>query len=169
MGELAELEAAFAEAGSGKPRLAFIAGESGVGKSRLLNELLERVGAAGGRCFGGECIELGSDELPYAPLAAALRALVRDGDPVLAALSASERDGLARLAPELGPSSAAADGGAAADEGQRRPFEALLALLERLAEESPVVLWIDDAQWADRSTRDFLASSAEASTRSAGS
>jgi len=75
-GELAELEAAFAGAAAGAARLAFIAGESGVGKSRLLNELLERAEEAGGRCFGGECIELGSDELPYAPLVAALRSLV---------------------------------------------------------------------------------------------
>jgi DNA-binding CsgD family transcriptional regulator/tetratricopeptide (TPR) repeat protein len=156
-GELAELEAAFAEAAAGAARLAFIAGESGVGKSRLLNELLERTEEAGGRCFGGECIELGSDELPYAPLAGALRALARDGDPVLGELSPSDRGALARLVPELGPSSAAADRGAAAEEGQRRPLEALLALLERLAEDSPLVLWIDDAQWADRATRDFLA------------
>jgi predicted ATPase/DNA-binding CsgD family transcriptional regulator len=154
--ELAELEAAFAESAAGAARLAFIAGESGVGKSRLLNELLERVADAGGRCFGGECIELGSDELPYAPLTGALRALVREADPVLDEISASDREALARLVPELGPSSAAADGGAAADEGQRRPLEALVVLIERLAENSPLVLWIDDAQWADRGTRHVL-------------
>jgi len=155
--ELAELEAAFAEAAAGAARLAFIAGESGVGKSRLLNELLERTGEAGARCFGGECIELGADELPYAPLTGALRALVREGEPALEELSASDRAGLARLVPELGPGGAAAtptdsDG----EDGLRRPLEALLALLERLAEDSPVVLWIDDAQWADRATRHFL-------------
>jgi predicted ATPase/DNA-binding CsgD family transcriptional regulator len=160
--ELAELEAAFAEAAAGAARLAFIAGESGVGKSRLLNELLERAAEAGGRCFGGECIELGADELPYAPLTGALRALARDGDPVLEDLSESDRAALARLAPELAPSSAAADGSAAADRGaagdewQRQPLEALLVLVERLAEDSPLVLWIDDAQWADRGTRHVL-------------
>src|SRR3954454_3877978 len=37
--ELAELEAAIHDASDGRPSLAFIAGESGVGKTRLLNEL----------------------------------------------------------------------------------------------------------------------------------
>ena len=155
-GELAELEAAFAEAAAGAARLSFIAGESGVGKSRLLNELLERACEAGARCFGGECIELGSDELPYAPLIGALRALVRDGDPVLEELSASDRGALARLVPELGAPAAAADVDSESEEGLRRPLEALVSLVERLAEDSPVVLWIDDAQWSDRGTRHFL-------------
>jgi len=54
-GELAELEAAFDEAASGAASLAFIAGESGVGKSRLLHTFLARArekgidtGSAGG-------------------------------------------------------------------------------------------------------------------------
>jgi DNA-binding CsgD family transcriptional regulator/tetratricopeptide (TPR) repeat protein len=162
-GELAELEAALAEATAGAATLAFVSGESGVGKSRLLNELLERAHAAGGRCFGGECVELGDDELPYAPLVAALRPLVRANDPVLDDLTASDRAGLASLVPEL----AAGDGARSAlpasttapreGDSPRRTLEGLLALLERLSEEAPVVLWLDDAQWADRSTRSFLA------------
>ena len=41
-GELAELEAALADAADGRPSLAFVAGESGVGKTRLLAELERR-------------------------------------------------------------------------------------------------------------------------------
>jgi DNA-binding CsgD family transcriptional regulator/tetratricopeptide (TPR) repeat protein len=161
--ELAELDAAFAEASAGAATLAFVSGESGVGKSRLLNELLERSAAAGGRCFGGECVELGDDELPYAPLVAALRPLVRAGDPVLGDLTVADRAGLASLVAELageeGASSASLAGAGAPREGEapRRALEGLLALLERMAEEAPVVLWLDDAQWADRSTRSFIA------------
>ncbi len=154
--ELAELEAAFAEVSAGRARLALVSGESGVGKSRLLNELLTRAGEAGGRCFGGECIELGSDEIPYAPLVAALRPLVREADPVLEELSRSERAGLARLVPELA-SGETETTPAGDDASLQRPLDALLALLERLADEAPLVLWIDDAQWADKSTRAFLA------------
>ena len=52
--------------------MVFVAGESGVGKTRLLRELIDTAGADG-RVLGGACIELGDDELPYAPLVAALR------------------------------------------------------------------------------------------------
>ena len=38
-----------------------------------------------------------------------------------------------------------------------RLFEQILALLEHLADERPVMLVIEDAHWADRSTRDLLA------------
>ncbi len=150
-GELAELEAALGEVQGGSPAMVVVAGESGVGKSRLLQSFLARARDAGTRTFGGECIELGRDEIPYAPLIAALRPLVREHNPALAAISASSREGLARLTPELaGPEPVA-------DEDRHRPMEGLLSLLEAMAEETPVVLWLDDTQWADRATRDFLA------------
>ena len=152
-GELAELEAAFDEAASGAASLAFIAGESGVGKSRLLHTLLDRAREKGGCGIGGECVELGRDELPYAPLVAALRGLVREQDRALDRLSPADRRGLAALMPELDPSATPAD----LDEERQRPYEALLALLETMAEEAPLVLWLDDAHWADHATRGFLA------------
>jgi DNA-binding CsgD family transcriptional regulator/tetratricopeptide (TPR) repeat protein len=151
-GELAELMAAFDEAAGGAASLAFVAGESGVGKSRLLHTFLERAAERGGCAIGGECVELGRDELPYAPLVAALRGLLRERDPVLESLSPATRAGLAQLVPELDPG-APVDG----DEDRHRPFEALLSLLEALAEDEPMVLWLDDAHWADHATRGFLA------------
>ncbi|HEX3736965.1 MAG TPA: AAA family ATPase, partial [Solirubrobacterales bacterium] len=151
-GELAELTTAFDEAAGGAASLAFLAGESGVGKSRLLHTFLDRARERGGCAIGGECVELGRDELPYAPLVAALRGLLRERDPVLDALSPATREGLAQLVPELDPAAAGSP-----DEDWRRPFEALLALLEALAEDTPMVLWLDDAQWADHATRAFLA------------
>jgi DNA-binding CsgD family transcriptional regulator/tetratricopeptide (TPR) repeat protein len=151
-GELAELMAAFDEAAGGAASLAFLGGESGVGKSRLLHTFLERAAERGGCSIGGECVELGRDELPYAPLVAALRGLLRERDPVLDGLSPATLAGLAQLVPELDPT-AAGD----ADDGRHRPFEALLSLLEALAEDTPMILWLDDAHWADHATRGFLA------------
>jgi DNA-binding CsgD family transcriptional regulator/tetratricopeptide (TPR) repeat protein len=65
---------------------------------------------------------------------------------------------LARLLPEL---SADADevrtASIAAGEARARLFEEFLSLLERLAEHRPLVLVVEDAHWADRSSRDLLA------------
>ncbi|MGH2947373.1 MAG: ATP-binding protein, partial [Solirubrobacteraceae bacterium] len=140
--ELAELSALLEEAAGGRPALAFVAGESGVGKTRLVAEL-ER--GADSLVLHGDCVELGEGELPYAPLVGALRPLAREGDPVLAELPE-----LAPLLPEL-----AAPGAQASDQG--RLFEALLGLLDRLGRREPVLLVLEDIHWADRATSAFLA------------
>ena len=95
--ELAELEAAIQDASDGRPSLAFIAGESGVGKTRLLNELERRALTVDARVLTGDCVALGEDELPYAPIVAALRSLTRDGDPVLDELPVGHRADELRL------------------------------------------------------------------------
>jgi tetratricopeptide (TPR) repeat protein len=155
--ELAELEAAWRDAAAGRPSLAFVAGESGVGKSRLLGELDRRVTAAGARVLAGDCVELGAGELPYAPIVAALRPLVRvEADPALARLPPGLRSELAAVLPGLGampPTRGAEPPGAA----QGRLFEALLALVDELSAAEPLVLLVEDLHWADSSTRAFLA------------
>src|SRR3954471_12494239 len=154
--ELAELEAALTDAAAGRPSLVFVAGESGVGKTRILDETARRAKTAGGRLLSGDCVELGEGELPYAPIVAALRPLARDGDPGLDALPDSARAELTRLLPGLGlpstPPVETEDVGAA----QSRLFEALISLLEQFGQDNVVVLMIEDLHWADRSTRNFL-------------
>src|SRR3954468_7046039 len=154
--ELAELEAALTDAAAGRPSLVFVAGESGVGKTRILDEAARRARAAGGRLLSGDCVELGEGELPYAPIVAALRPLARDGDPGLDALPDSARAELTRLLTGLGlpstPPVETEDVGAA----QSRLFEALISLLEQFGQDNVVVLMIEDLHWADRSTRNFL-------------
>ena len=79
--ELQQLEEALADASSGRPSIAFVAGDSGVGKTRLVNELLHRAATAGAEVLSGDAVELGEGELPYAALVSALRPLARDGHP----------------------------------------------------------------------------------------
>ena len=152
--ELAQLQAALADASGGQPSLAFVVGESGVGKSRLVAELEARATADGARVLSGECVELGEGELAFAPLVTALRPLVRDADPVLDALPDDIRAELATLLPGLVATVRGHERGAG---DQARVFEALLAVLDGLARETPVLLVIEDLHWADASTRAFLA------------
>ena len=149
-GELAELEAALRDAAEGRPSLALVGGESGVGKSRLAEELKQHARKSGARVLAGDCVELGEDELPYAPLLSALRPLVRDGDRALDELAPSYGAAIAAIMPGLG------SGHSAGDATQSRVFEALLALLESLGTDEPVVLVIEDLHWADSSTRSFI-------------
>jgi DNA-binding CsgD family transcriptional regulator/tetratricopeptide (TPR) repeat protein len=154
-GELAVLDAALAPARRGGPSVILIGGEAGVGKSRLVREFAARSRTAGARVLTGGCVELGTDGLPFAPFTAVLRDLVRDlgADGVARLLPGGATRDFARLLPEFG----AADAEAGDIVARARLFEQVLALLERLADDGPVVLVIEDAHWADRSTRDLLA------------
>ena len=98
--ELAELEAALADAADERPSIVFVAGESGVGKSRLLAELERQATEGGALVLAGDCVDLGESELPYVPLVAALRPLARSGDP---ALTEPVRAAVAPLLPGLAP------------------------------------------------------------------
>src|SRR5919197_2312708 len=113
--ELQALEAALAEAEDGHPSVAFVAGDSGVGKTRVLAELMDRAREGGALVLAGETVDFGGEgELPYLPLVAALRPLVRSG-----ALTGPLRDAVAPLLPGLGaPQEAGGD--------QARGFEGLL-------------------------------------------
>ena len=148
--QLAELCSALEDAAASHPSLAFVAGESGSGKTRLIGELASRAREAGALVLSGDCVELGEGELPYAPLIAALRPLVRAHHAALAALDASQLADLATVIPGTGEPSAEAP------VEQVRVFEALLALLELLGEDAAVLLVVEDVHWADSSTRGFL-------------
>jgi ATP/maltotriose-dependent transcriptional regulator MalT len=152
-GELAECQAALADAAAGKPSLLAICGDSGVGKTRLLSAFEDASGDQA-RFLRGACVELGDGELPYAPLSAALRELARCEDPVLDRLSPSARTALGALLPSLRDQrSDEADD----ESAQLRLFEALLELLRLIGESTPVALVLEDMHWADRSTRAFTA------------
>jgi DNA-binding NarL/FixJ family response regulator len=166
--ELERLARAFARASAGRPTTVIVAGEAGIGKTRLVAAFADRATDSGVRVLTGSCLRLGTGGLPYGPFVEAFRALFRDVDPgALPALLGPSRGELARIMPEIRARSdrAAASGdgdasvGPSADEryAQVRLFELVFGVLERLTRIAPVVLVIEDLQWADRSTRDLLA------------
>ncbi len=157
--ELAALQDALAAAQAGAPAAMLIGGEAGIGKSRLIGEFAER---ADGRVLIGSCLELGASGLPFAPFTQVLRQLVRElGVPGVSSLLSGRASGeLGRLLPELADPAAHEDGAypgeAFPGEARARLFEQVLALLQGLAHSGPLTLIIEDAHWADRSTRDLL-------------
>ncbi len=148
--ELQELRERFTVASGGEPQVVVVAGEAGIGKSRLIAEFaLSLRGRA--RLVVGHCLELGPDGPPFAPFAGILRSLAGDlGVERLAESAGPGRPGLATLAPEL----AMAEQTPA--QGRGRLFEAMATLIERLAMAQPLVLVVEDLHWSDSSTRDLL-------------
>ncbi|MYW04832.1 AAA family ATPase, partial [Streptomyces sp. SID3343] len=141
-----------ARARTGEPAAVLVAGDAGIGKTRLLAEAAEQAGAAGMTVLTGHCVDLGDVGLPYLPFTEILRTVETDPRhaPALAGRLAIER--LMRA----GGSESGHEHGAP-DPGVRlRLFEDVTALLADLCEQSPVLLVLEDLQWADQSTRDLL-------------
>ncbi len=154
--ELAILTGALDRIGEGGPTHLLVAGEAGVGKSRLTNELITIATARGMRVLAGGCANIGEGGLPFGPIVDALRGLVRDLDPATVdTIVDGVRGDLARLVPALGPT--ARDDAVDGAVQQARLFEAVLTTLGRLATIEPVVLVVEDLHWADPSTRDLVA------------
>jgi DNA-binding CsgD family transcriptional regulator/tetratricopeptide (TPR) repeat protein len=155
--ELQRLLGLLDRAERGRPAVGLIAGDAGVGKTRLLDELAARAEGRGVRVLVGGCMEVGDVGLPYVPFVDAFRDLgTRPGEAEVAAPLAAALPSLGRLLPELatdhGPPPPPGDG-----FERVQLFDGVLSLLVRLSELSPLLLVIEDLHWADRSTRDLLA------------
>lgn len=154
--EIKTLSSALDDAAQGTPSLTVLVGEAGVGKTRLIREV-EAIGRDRGMCvMSGGCLELSGGELPYAPIAAALREVDEaELEAAVAGLQPQARAELGHAFPDVIGSTGIRLAG---DDrfGQSRLFGSLLALLRALSDSKPVLLAIEDLQWADTSSRDFV-------------
>jgi DNA-binding SARP family transcriptional activator len=132
--ELDSLQRAVGDALAGSFALIVVDGETGVGKTRLLTELATSLT---GVPVGHAACSQPEQHLPYVPLATALRdVLGRER------LASSPHLPLRWVFPELSE-----------DDGREFcEIDGLEALVSLLAEQAPLVLFIDDLQWADAST-----------------
>lgn len=155
--ELNELLSALAEARAGRGGLWFVAGEPGIGKTRLVEELSERAAAAEVGVYFGRCWEAGGAP-PYWPWIEVLRALLRCPEPSAHHAVHARARVLCQLLPELGD---ADDTPARAPHvgGERGRFELLDALAQALcdaAREAPLLIIIEDLHVADDATVSVL-------------
>ncbi|MGH3245893.1 MAG: ATP-binding protein, partial [Trebonia sp.] len=100
--ELASLAGQLERARAKDPAFALIGGEAGVGKTRLTRELAALAASQDCCVLTGQCVELGGEGLPLAPLVDALRTLARTMPPALLAdVLGPAAPALSRLLPEL--------------------------------------------------------------------
>jgi DNA-binding NarL/FixJ family response regulator len=125
--ELGELGRALDATRAGSGTAVLVAGEAGIGKTRLASELAARARDAGFEVLLGRSIDLVGTELPYQPLVEAVGPL----------------GGLPQV-----------DGEAVGS--QLRVFQETLALLSERAAAAPVLLVLEDLHWADTSTLDLV-------------
>ena len=140
--ELAELGNLLAAARNGTGGMILLAGEAGVGKTRLAEEALVRSDLL--VLPGGASQEATP---PYGPVVAALRAYLRAVPGGLADCGPLARH-LALLLPELGPPPDRSDRAAL--------FEAIRDALTLIARRRPTAVYLDDLQWADATTLELL-------------
>ncbi|HEY1669173.1 MAG TPA: AAA family ATPase [Trebonia sp.] len=173
--ELTSLARQLERAKAKDPAFALIGGEAGVGKTRLTRELASLAASQDCCVLTGQCVELGGEGLPLAPLVDALRTLARALPPdLLAEVLGPAAPALSRLLPELArataaassfpaePTAAPAPTAAAAvpasdDMSKAQLLEHVLGTLDRLSCVQPVLLAVEDLHWADRSTLDLVA------------
>jgi len=137
-----------------RSRSLLLAGDAGVGKTRLLAELCARAGDDGWRTAVGHCLDFGDSALPYLPFSELFGRLDRE-QPDLSARLLEGHPALEHLQPGRRMLSGAA---AAPGEGLDRAelFDAVHGALDELAADLPLLVVVEDAHWADRSTRDLL-------------
>jgi DNA-binding CsgD family transcriptional regulator/tetratricopeptide (TPR) repeat protein len=167
--ELARLLAHVERAAAGRASAVLLAGDAGVGKTRLLDELTVRAAEHGVRVLTGHCVDLGDVGLPYLPFVDLLRPVAAEpelapaaaGNPVLAALLAGRPTSFPPVPPategrDLGrplPHRAAPQ---PVDDGRLQLFESVAGLISELASDAPLLIVLEDLHWADRSSRDLL-------------
>jgi DNA-binding SARP family transcriptional activator len=155
--ETARLEAAWARAAASSPSLILLAGEAGIGKTRLASELADTARAGGALVLSARCYEAERSTF-LQPILDALRGALVAMPPDAVRIAAGEWPGtLADVLPEVGailrPIGYVR---ASPDIERRRAFDALATFLRRLARRRPVLLFVDDLQNAGPSTLDFL-------------
>ena len=155
--EMAELTTALDGALEGRGGLVMLAGEPGIGKTRLSEEIAAIAKDRGALVAWGACYE-GGTAPPYWPWTQIIRSLLTE--PSEAVMSALQTRGgvIADIVPEIRDMMPDMQPPSEVDPAQARfrLFDSVTSFLNEIAISQPVILVIDDLHWADRSTLDLL-------------
>ncbi|MFF8395122.1 helix-turn-helix transcriptional regulator [Streptomyces sp. NPDC016172] len=144
--ELSRLSGVLERARGGEARAVLLAGDAGVGKTRVLDEVGGQAAAAGMTVVTGHCVDLGDVGLPYLPFTEILGVLAADerfagplgAHPVVERLLGAGTDSVRDV------------------DARLRLFEGMAGLLAEVAQVAPLLLVLEDLHWADQSSRDLL-------------
>ena len=154
--ELSTLEDALLSACRGEGSVVVLAGDAGMGKSRLCLELAVRAERIGATVMEGSCSEA-EIALPYLPFLEALGNYLSTGEStkVRERLGVHARE-LSKVFPQLADVASPVANEAETPDARLRLFEAILALLGLASEDRGLLLIVEDLHWADASTRELL-------------
>jgi DNA-binding SARP family transcriptional activator len=141
-------------------RLTLVEGEMGIGKTRLVEEVLRQVGASNAHILRARCHEFGQD-LPFQPIADLLRLGLNKEPGLLERISPVWLPHLAAILPEVHQPSAASVADQPSFGGNLTAlhlFEAAHQTFRALATAgpAPLVIFLDDLHWIDSATVDLL-------------
>jgi eukaryotic-like serine/threonine-protein kinase len=140
-----------------EPAILFLAGEAGVGKTRLMREALSRAGISAPGAIVGRA-QPGRENFPYQPWLEALRTTLRERElldqkslgELLSRFSPGGDDRVGLLWPLLSGQ------GESRAEGQEQLFEAMRGLLVTLNGLEPLLIWLEDLHRTDHASIEFL-------------
>lgn len=158
--ELAAFGRAFDRMLGGRRQILTLAGEPGIGKTRLSEALAEMAEGQGALVLWGRCYEEPGAP-PYWPWVQILREFVAASSPSELLLMIGDGGSrLARLVPEIKEAlgEEESDDAAPLEPGQARfgTFDAIARFLHRATDQVPLVLIIDNAHWADKASLALL-------------
>ncbi len=134
--------------------LVVLSGDAGIGKTRLLSELVGRAHRHSVRLLIGHCLGEAGSMLPYLPFTEMLTRMLAEEGEALAGLVAAN-PGIGRLLPTLsGEEVGEAVRVGGADQGS--VFEGVHSGLEQLSRLGPLLVVVEDVHWSDQSSRELL-------------